>query len=69
MADYFTDDPRSNRERMLAGDYYIADDPDNERLHRRGVQLADAYRRADMEGDPEAREILAELVGRGFPKE
>lgn len=63
MADYFTDDPRSNRERMLAGDYYIADDPDNERLHRRGVQLADAYRRADMEGDPEAREILAELVG------
>ena len=63
MADYFEGDPRSNRERMLAGDYYIADDPDNERLRRRGVQLADAYRRADMEGDPGAREILADLLG------
>ncbi|GAA4190789.1 sugar O-acetyltransferase [Microbacterium oryzae] len=61
--DYFAGDSRSNRERMLAGDLYIADDPENERLHRRGVQLADAYHRADVAGEPGAREILEDLVG------
>jgi maltose O-acetyltransferase len=61
--DYFAGDSRSNRERMLAGDLYIADDPENERLHRRGVQLADAYHRADVAGNPEARDILADLLG------
>ncbi|HET8794969.1 MAG TPA: sugar O-acetyltransferase, partial [Arthrobacter sp.] len=30
MTDYFAGDPRTNRERMLAGDLYISDDPDNE---------------------------------------
>lgn len=60
---YFEGDSRSNRERMLAGDLYIADDPENERLHQRGVQLAEAYRRADVAADPQARGILAELVG------
>ncbi|MFE5409448.1 sugar O-acetyltransferase [Microbacterium sp. NPDC056569] len=62
-ADYFAGDLRTNRERMLAGDLYIADDPENERLHRRGVRLADAYHRADVAGDPAARTILAELLG------
>lgn len=61
--DYFAGDPRSNRERMLAGDLYIADDPESERLHRRGVQLADAYHRADVAGDPGARQILVDLLG------
>lgn len=61
--DYFAGDPRSNRERMLAGDLYIADDPESERLHRRGVQLADAYHRAEVAGDPGAREILVDLLG------
>lgn len=61
--DYFAGDPRTNRERMLAGDFYIADDPENARLHQRGVRLADAYHRADVSGDPGAREILADLLG------
>ncbi len=61
--DYFAGDSRTNRERMLAGDLYIADDPENGRLHQRGVQLADAYYRADVAADPKAREILADLVG------
>ncbi|WP_447925350.1 sugar O-acetyltransferase [Georgenia muralis] len=61
--DHFPGDPRTNRERMLAGDFYIADDPENERLHQRGVRLADAYYRADVAGDPGAREILADLLG------
>lgn len=61
--DHFTGDPRTNRERMLAGDFYIADDPENARLHQRGIHLAEAYRRADAAGDPEARGILADLLG------
>lgn len=61
--DYFAGDPRTNRERMLAGELYIADDPESERLHRRGMQLADAYHRAEVTGDPGARELLADLLG------
>ncbi len=61
--DYFAGDPRTNRERMLAGDLYIADDPDNERLARRGFRLADEYYRAEVAGEPGAREILADLLG------
>lgn len=63
MTDYFAGDPRSNRERMLAGDLYIADDPDNERLARRGLALADAYHGAEVAADPGARAILADLLG------
>ena len=29
---YFVGDERTNRERMLAGDWYVADDPDNARI-------------------------------------
>ena len=63
MPDYFRDDPRSHRERMLAGDLYIADDPDNAALAQRAVQLADAYHQAFV-ADPEAaRGLLTELLG------
>lgn len=48
--DYFAGDDRTNRERMLAGDFYIADDPENERLARRGMKLAESYYRAEVEG-------------------
>jgi len=60
---YSEGDSRSNRERMLAGDLYISDDPENARLQQRGVQLADAYHRAVVAADPRAREILKDLVG------
>jgi len=50
-------------ERMRAGDLYIADDPEFWRLHQRAVKLADDYRKADVAADPNAREILEELVG------
>jgi maltose O-acetyltransferase len=63
MADYFINDPRTNRERMLAGDLYIADDPESERLAQRGARLADEYHRAVLAGEPTARALLAELVG------
>lgn len=63
MTDYFAGDDRSNRERMLAGDLYIADDPENARLAQRGLALADAYHRATVAGDPGAHALLADLLG------
>jgi maltose O-acetyltransferase len=61
--DYFAGDPRTNRERMLAGEMYIADDPESARRAQRAVQLADAYHRASTAGEGTARSILAELLG------
>ena len=51
MTDHFAGDPRTNWERMLAGDLYIANDPENARIADRGARLADAYHRlADRAG-------------------
>lgn len=61
--DYFADDTRTNRERMLAGDLYIADDPENARLAQRALRLADAYHRASVAEDAGARSLLVELLG------
>jgi maltose O-acetyltransferase len=49
---------------MLAGDLYIADDPESIRVARRAVELQDRYHRLSVEGrDGEARAALAELLG------
>lgn len=61
--DYFAGDDRTNRERMLAGDLYIADDPESGRIAQRAVQLADAYHRAAVEDEGAARPLLKELIG------
>lgn len=61
--DYFAGDPRSNRERMMAGDLYVADDPENARLAQRAVRLADEYHRAAVIDEGGARPLLEELVG------
>jgi maltose O-acetyltransferase len=61
--DYFAGDPRTNRERMLAGDPYIADDPEITERQRRAVRLADAYHRAAVTDEAAARPLLAELLG------
>lgn len=63
MPDYFQGDPRSNRERMLAGDLYIADDPESGRIAQRAVQLADAYHRAAVADESAARPLLEQLLG------
>jgi maltose O-acetyltransferase len=64
MTDYFGDDPRTNRERMLAGDLYIADDPDSARIARRAVRLLEAYRLDVVAGrDDDARRTLTEVLG------
>lgn len=62
-SDYFADDSRSNRERMLAGELYIADDPESARVAQRAVQLADAYHRAAIDDEGGARGHLEELLG------
>lgn len=60
--DYFAGDPRTNAERMLAGDLYVAD-PEVEVLARRAARLADEYSRTVL-GDEEAgHAILVELLG------
>jgi maltose O-acetyltransferase len=61
--DHFAGDDRSNRERMLAGDLYVADDPESARIAQRAVQLADAYHRAAIEDEAAARPLLEELLG------
>ncbi|MEE1649669.1 sugar O-acetyltransferase [Brachybacterium sp. J144] len=60
---HFAGDPRTNRERMLAGDLYIADDPESARLHARARRLAHEYHRADSLGEPGARALLEQLIG------
>jgi maltose O-acetyltransferase len=63
MTDYFAGDTRTNRERMLAGDLYIVDDPENGRLSKRAVQLADAYHRTAVADESVARPLLEALLG------
>lgn len=61
--DHFAGDPRTNLERMLAGDLYIADDPEIIRRQQRAVRLATRYQAAYAEDVDAARPLLAELLG------
>ncbi|MFC7818102.1 MULTISPECIES: sugar O-acetyltransferase [unclassified Streptomyces] len=61
--DHFAGDPRSNLERMRAGDLYIADDPEIARRQQRAVRLAARYQVAYAEDAGAAGPILAELLG------
>lgn len=60
--DYFANDPRTNLERMLAGDLYIADDPEIARRLQRAMRLAARYQAVYPENPAEARPILTELL-------
>lgn len=56
-------DPRTMRERMLAGDLYIADDPGLAEESRRAAELLHRFNHADP-AEPEARRaVLVELLG------
>ena len=62
--DYFAGDSRTNRERMLAGDLYIADDPENARIAKRAMRLCHEYHRAVIVDDEgEALALLGQLLG------
>ncbi|GAA4897383.1 sugar O-acetyltransferase [Tessaracoccus lubricantis] len=54
---------KSNWQRMVDGELYIAEDPHMAQRSRRAVELADAYHRAFVAGESGARGILADLVG------
>ncbi|WP_351225956.1 sugar O-acetyltransferase [Streptomyces sp. NPDC002133] len=60
--DYFADDPRTNLQRMLEGDLYIADDPEIARRQQRAMRLAARYQVAYIEDADGARPILADLL-------
>lgn len=63
MTDYFAGDARTDRERMLAGDWYVGDDPDNWEQFKRAVRLQTRYAAAYAEDPDAARPILRELLG------
>ncbi|WP_448852389.1 sugar O-acetyltransferase [Corynebacterium sp. 335C] len=57
------DDGRTMRERMLAGDWYIADDPELHDLNRRAMRLAGEFNAA-YPADPDgSAAIVADLLG------
>lgn len=62
MTEYF-DDGRSMRERMLAGDHYIADDEELAAASTRAIELADRYGRVWPADREEAAHLLADLLG------
>ena len=48
---------------MLAGDRYIADDPESLRLARHAAAMCEEYRRAALVDEVAARQILVSLLG------
>jgi len=63
VTEYFAGDDRSNYERMVAGDLYIADDPRIDEGTYRGSQLAADYASAYVEDRDAARGVLGHLLG------
>lgn len=57
-----SDDSRTTRERMLAGELYQADDPELAAAALRAQQLCLRYNTSPP-GDPQRRELLQELLG------
>lgn len=62
MSDPSADDPRSNRERMLAGDFYLADDPELGERMGRAARLSREFEDLFTVDRERAREVLATLL-------
>jgi maltose O-acetyltransferase len=58
-----SDDPRSMRERMLAGDLYIADDPVLATEQQRAMALVEEFNRSPASDSDRRRRLLTELLG------
>lgn len=58
-----TPDGKSQRERMLSGEPYLADDPQLMAESRRARQLMGVYNRSPEDGEAERRAILDSLLG------
>ncbi|MPY32626.1 sugar O-acetyltransferase [Streptomyces adustus] len=63
QTDYFAQDPRTNLQRMQAGDLYVADDPEIGRRQQRAVRLAARFQAAYVEDADAAQPLLRELLG------
>ncbi|MGP4112266.1 sugar O-acetyltransferase [Streptomyces sp. 4N509B] len=63
MVDYFAGDPRTHHERMLAGDLYVADDPQIIEAMGRAARLSAAYQAAYVEDQEAALSVLTDLLG------
>jgi len=57
------DDTRSMKQRMLAGDLYLADDPELIADHVRAQELTDAYNATGVDERARRTEILHDLLG------
>ena len=57
------DDDRSQRERMLAGDLYLAEDPELNEGRARAARLLHRYQHLDPDDEPGRRSVLVELLG------
>jgi len=57
------DDTRTMHERMLAGDLYIADDPDIVEASHASLDLMEAYNATTSRQEPLRRRLLEELLG------
>ncbi|WP_308167180.1 sugar O-acetyltransferase [Nocardioides daeguensis] len=57
------DDTRSTKERMLAGELYLADDPELIADHVRAQELTEAYNATGVRERARRGEILRELLG------
>jgi maltose O-acetyltransferase len=60
-----SDDGRTQRERMLAGDMYIADDPELAAEARQARRLLDEFNRTAADAVDERHRVLRQLLG-GF---
>lgn len=60
MTDY---DPRSQKQRMLDGDLYLASDPELQKEHRRALELAEQYNQTSVNERHERERILKKLLG------
>jgi maltose O-acetyltransferase len=56
-------DDRSMRDRMLAGDLYLADDPELREALLRAMDLMDAFNATSARNPEEQRRLLTELLG------
>jgi maltose O-acetyltransferase len=56
-------DTRTPRERMLAGDPYIADDPQLAEESRRAMRLTEEFNRSSVDAPAARRRVLDELLG------
>lgn len=57
------DDPRSMRERMLAGDLYIADDPEIAEQSATALELMETYNATSVRQRALRRRLLEQLLG------